>query len=49
MVLGATAGYEFWAVRTRHETMSQGVQHSRGMKFAVGVGLGALSVHLFWK
>ena len=49
MALGAVGGFELWAVKTRHETMSQGVQHSRGMKLAVGVGLGALSVHLFWK
>jgi len=49
LVLGAVGSYELWAVTTHHETMSQGVQRSRKLGLAVGVGLGALSFHLYWK
>ncbi|HXU04412.1 MAG TPA: hypothetical protein VN903_25800, partial [Polyangia bacterium] len=41
-VLGGVAAYELWAVQTHHETMSQEVQHSKGLSIAVGIGLGAL-------
>jgi hypothetical protein len=47
-VLGSVAVYEAWAVTTHHETMSQAVQRHKATRIAVGIGLGALSVHIFW-
>ena len=47
-VLGSVATYELWATATHHETMSQAVQHGpRWVKVSVGVGLVALSLHLY--
>ena len=49
IALGSVAVYEIWAIKTTHETFSQSVQRSKAMKIAVGVGLGALTIHLYVK
>ena len=48
VVLLLVAGYELWAVRTGHDTLSQGVRNGpRWFRISVGVGLAALVGHLF--
>ncbi len=49
IVLSSVAVYEVWAVKTKHETLSQGVQHSKAMKVIVGVGLSGVAVHFYLK
>lgn len=49
IALTAVGSYELWAVATKHETMTQSVQRSKGMRIGVAIGLGALSFHLFVK
>ena len=49
LVLGTAATYEVWAVSTKHQTLSQSVQHGpKWFKVSLGVGLGALAFHMFF-
>lgn len=47
IVLSSVAAYELWAIKSHHETLSQGVNRSKGLKIGVGVGLGFVAVHLY--
>jgi hypothetical protein len=49
IAIGAVAGYETWAQLTHHDTLTDSVRKSKKMKVAVGIGLSALTVHLYWK
>lgn len=48
IVLGSVASYELWAIKSKHETLSQGVQRGgKGFKIGLGIGLGVVAVHLY--